>query len=151
MSIDKVLDYLKENQKKHLDELCDFLRIPSISALSEHRGDIDKAVEFLVTELRALNLEVETIETDGNPLVYAQTAQKEGLPTLLFYGHYDVQPVDPLELWDSSLRAHYQKRYYLCTGRLRRQRPTIQPRKGPRGIHQDRHPHPCQHQAHLRG
>ncbi len=101
MSMEKVLEYLKENQQKHLTELCEFLKIPSISALSEHKKDILRAVDFLVTELKELGLEVETIQTDGNPLVYAQTAPREGLPTLLFYGHYDVQPVDPLELWDS--------------------------------------------------
>jgi len=101
MSIDKVLSYLKEHETEHVDQLCDFLRIPTISSLSEHKGDILKAVEFLRSELSALGLTVEIIETEGNPLVYAETAPKEGLPTLLFYGHYDVQPVDPLELWDS--------------------------------------------------
>jgi acetylornithine deacetylase/succinyl-diaminopimelate desuccinylase-like protein len=101
MSMEKVLNYLHSNEAKHLDQLCDFLRIKSISALPENLKDIDLAVDFLVDELKTLNLKVERIETKGNPLVYAETTIDPTKKTLLFYGHYDVQPVDPLELWDS--------------------------------------------------
>jgi acetylornithine deacetylase/succinyl-diaminopimelate desuccinylase-like protein len=101
MSMDKVLEYLQQNDQHHIDQLCDFLRIPSISSVSTHNEDTRKAAMFLVDELKALGLHVEFIETDGHPLVYAQTEQKADRRTLLFYGHYDVQPVDPLDLWKS--------------------------------------------------
>ncbi len=99
MASEKVLAHLDANRDRHVDQLCDFLRIPSISSQSVHRDDVRRACAFVADELRGLGLEVETIETDGHPLVYAQTEQRADRRTLLFYGHYDVQPVDPLELW----------------------------------------------------
>jgi acetylornithine deacetylase/succinyl-diaminopimelate desuccinylase-like protein len=99
MVIDKVLAHLERNRQQHLDQLCDFLRIPSISSQSEHKPDILRAANFVADELRHFGLEVELIERGGNPLVYAQTEIDPRRKTLLFYGHYDVQPVDPLELW----------------------------------------------------
>jgi len=101
MSTDRVLAYLADQQPRHLEQLCDWLRIPSISSLSEHDDDIKRAATFVADELRELGLKVEIIESDGHPLVYAETEQRADRKTLLFYGHYDVQPVDPLELWDS--------------------------------------------------
>ncbi len=78
-----------------------FLRIPSISTLSEHKPDIRRAAEFALAELRAAGLTGELIEGEGNPLVYAEWLGAPGKPTLLFYGHYDVQPPDPLDEWKS--------------------------------------------------
>lgn len=101
MPIDPVLAYLETHRDRHVEQLCDWLRIPSISSVSAHRGDVRRAAEFVHDELRDLGLDVELIETAGHPLVYAQTELRPDRPTLLFYGHYDVQPVDPLELWDS--------------------------------------------------
>ena len=101
MSIDPVLKYLEEHRDRHVEQLCDWLRIPSISSVSDHDDDVRKAAVFVADELRDLGLTVDLIETDGHPLVYAETEQRPDRKTLLFYGHYDVQPVDPLELWDS--------------------------------------------------
>ena len=95
--------YFTEQRDAHLAELTDFLKIPSISSLSEHKGDMRNAAEWLAGSLKAAGLENITIdETKGHPVVYADWLHAEGQPTLLIYGHYDVQPVDPLELWDSA-------------------------------------------------
>ncbi len=101
MANEKVLSYLDANRQQHVDQLCDFLRIPSISSQSEYAADTKRAATFVADELRELGLEVETIDLGGHPLVFAQTEIKPDRKTLLFYGHYDVQPVDPLELWDN--------------------------------------------------
>jgi len=92
--------FITENQPRLLDELKDFVRIPSISTLPEHRPDIDRAAAFVVEGLRKVGMEnVELIRTDKHPLVYADWMHAPGKPTVLCYGHYDVQPADPLELW----------------------------------------------------
>ena len=101
MSMDTILSYLDEHRDRHVEQLCDWLRIPSISSVSEHDEDTKRAAAFVADELRGLGLHVEVIETKGHPLVYAETEQRDDRRTLLFYGHYDVQPVDPLDLWDS--------------------------------------------------
>ena len=101
MSLDQVLAYLQAHRQTHVDQLCDLLRIPSISSQSEHAGDVRRAAEFCAAELRGLGLAVEIVEGDGHPLVYACTSPRPGRPTLLLYGHYDVQPVDPLDLWET--------------------------------------------------
>ncbi|MDQ0176365.1 dipeptidase [Bacillus chungangensis] len=94
--------YLKHNRQKHLDELFDFLRIPSISSLSEHKEDVKTCAEWLAQSLMSAGLEnVKIMETDGHPVVYGDWLHAEGKPTVLIYGHYDVQPVDPLHLWDT--------------------------------------------------
>ena len=84
-----------------LEGLKSFLRIPSISALSEHKPDIRRAAEFVRRELQSAGLTAELIEGKGNPLVYGEWLGAPGKPTILFYGHYDVQPPDPLEEWKS--------------------------------------------------
>ena len=99
MASEKVLEYLDENHQKHVDQLCDFLRIPSVSSLSEHNEDVKRAAAFVAGELDSLGLKVETIDLGGHPLVYAESELRPDRRTLLFYGHYDVQPVDPVELW----------------------------------------------------
>lgn len=100
--LEKLDQYFKDNRETHLEELNDFLRIPSISALSEHKKDMQQAAEWLVNSLKEAGLENVSIdETDGHPAVYADWLHAEGKPTILVYGHYDVQPVDPLNLWDS--------------------------------------------------
>lgn len=104
LSQSQILDaYFTENREKHLKELSEFLRIPSISSLSEHKQDIQTAAEWLADKLRALNIEnVSVDQTAGHPVVYGEWLHAEGKPTILFYGHYDVQPVDPLHLWESE-------------------------------------------------
>ncbi|MBU0741916.1 dipeptidase [bacterium] len=101
MSSERITSYLSQHLDRHVARLCDWLRIPSISSLSEHKGETRRAAEFIAAELRALGLEVELVETAGHPLVFARSEQRPDRRTLLFYGHYDVQPVDPLDLWDS--------------------------------------------------
>lgn len=98
----EILDYLSKNRSKHLEDLFRFLRIPSVSAVLSYSKHIEEAAQFLKDELDSLGLQAEIIRTDGNPLVYAQTSQDPSKKTLLFYGHYDVQPVDPLDLWKSD-------------------------------------------------
>lgn len=85
-----------------LDGLKEFLRIPSISTLPEHKSDVRRAAEFVRDALRSAGLDnAELIEGEGNPLVYAEWIRAPGKPTLLLYGHYDVQPPEPLEEWKS--------------------------------------------------
>jgi acetylornithine deacetylase/succinyl-diaminopimelate desuccinylase-like protein len=92
--------YAQENYSRFLHELKDLLRIPSISTLPEHAGDCRHAAEVLVAELKRIGMEnARIIETKGHPLVYADWLHAEGKPTALCYGHYDVQPPDPLDEW----------------------------------------------------
>ncbi|MEJ7712423.1 MAG: dipeptidase [Pyrinomonadaceae bacterium] len=93
--------YVEENSSRFLEELKALVRIPSVSTLPEHQGDVRRAAEFLVAQLREqVGLStVELIETAGHPLVYAEWLGAPGRPTVLIYGHYDVQPADPFELW----------------------------------------------------
>jgi acetylornithine deacetylase/succinyl-diaminopimelate desuccinylase-like protein len=97
------MSYYEDNRKKHLTELEEWLRIPSISTLPENLPDIRRAAEFARNALQAAGLQKpELIEAEGrNPLVYAEWLGAPGKPTLLLYGHYDVQPPDPLEEWKS--------------------------------------------------
>jgi acetylornithine deacetylase/succinyl-diaminopimelate desuccinylase-like protein len=94
--------YLKQHEQRQLDELLEFLRIPSISTAPEHKADVLRAAEFVAKQLKSAGLEnVEMIPTAGHPMVYADWMHAPGKPTVLCYGHYDVQPPDPLELWKS--------------------------------------------------
>jgi acetylornithine deacetylase/succinyl-diaminopimelate desuccinylase-like protein len=94
--------YYQQHQSDFLEGLKAFLRIPSISTLSEHKPDIRRAAEFARNELQAAGMTAtELIEGTGNPLVYAEWLGAPGKPTVLFYGHYDVQPPDPLDEWKS--------------------------------------------------
>lgn len=96
------MSYYESNRDRFLETLKDFLRIPSISTLPEHQPDIRRAAEFVRDELRHAGLDnAELIEGPGNPLVYAEWLGAPGKPTLLLYGHYDVQPPDPLDEWKS--------------------------------------------------
>lgn len=93
-------EYVRSNQERFLEELFEFLRIPSISTLPENKGDVARAARFTADSLQGAGLEnVEIIPTGGHPLVYADWLHAPGAPTVLCYGHYDVQPPDPLELW----------------------------------------------------
>ena len=94
--------YAKENQQRFLGELKDLLRIPSVSTLPQHKDDVQRAAAFIANQMRAIGLEnVEVIPTQGHPLVYADWLHASGKPTVLCYGHYDVQPPDPLDEWKS--------------------------------------------------
>jgi len=94
------VDFARQNYLRFLEELKSLLRIPSISTLPEHAGDCRKAAETLAAELKRIGMEnVRLIETSGHPLVYADWLHAAEKPTVLVYGHYDVQPPDPLEEW----------------------------------------------------
>lgn len=93
-------EYVRSNQERFLDELLTFLRIPSISTAPEHKDDVAHAARFVADEMKRIGLEnVEIIPTEGHPLIYADWLHAAGAPTVLCYGHYDVQPPDPLEEW----------------------------------------------------
>jgi len=95
-----LIDYIESKREDHLNELKDFLRIPSVSTKTEHRPDIEKAAHWVGDKLRAAGLEkIEITPTKMHPLVYGESLHAPGKPTILFYGHYDVQPAEPLDLW----------------------------------------------------
>src|SRR5215510_6737597 len=96
------LDFARENQQRFVNELKDLLRIPSVSTLEEHKSDVQKAADYVATELRRIGMEnVEAIPTKGHPLVYADWLHAPGKPTVLMYAHFDVQPPDPVDEWHS--------------------------------------------------
>lgn len=102
MTDSTIAAYVEAHATRFLDELKALVAIPSISTLSEHRADTARAAEYLVAQLREkAGLQAELIETAGHPLVYGEWLGAPGKPTVLIYGHYDVQPVDPLELWNT--------------------------------------------------
>src|SRR5215472_6540286 len=92
--------FVRENQDRLLEELKTFLKIPSISTLPEHKDDISRAARFVADSLTTAGMEnVAVIPTAGHPLVYGDWLHAPGKPTVLCYGHYDVKPTDPLDLW----------------------------------------------------
>ena len=100
--MDKVVDYINVQRDRYIDELKALLAIPSISALPQHAEDVRKCAMWVTDEMRRVGLQnVRIIETPGHPVVYGDWLGAPDAPTILFYGHYDVQPVDPLELWES--------------------------------------------------
>lgn len=94
-----VLARVEAEKQSYLEELQDYLRIPSISTDPDYTSDVWRASEFVLDKLKSAGLAAERIETAGHPLIYAEWMGAPGKPTVLFYGHYDVQPVDPVELW----------------------------------------------------
>src|SRR5262245_8550823 len=99
MTLAKFIDGRRD---QHLAELNDFLRIPSVSAKSEHKPDVERAARWVADNLTSAGFKtVEVVPTALHPLVYAESLEAPGKPTVLFYGHYDVQPAEPLHLWTS--------------------------------------------------
>lgn len=99
MSVATVLQYLDQQQSRHLAELMEFLRFPTISTESSHREDLQQAAHWLCARLKQAGLQAAVSPTDGHPVVIGRSEPKADRPTVLVYGHYDVQPVDPLPLW----------------------------------------------------
>jgi acetylornithine deacetylase/succinyl-diaminopimelate desuccinylase-like protein len=94
--------FVQKHEQRLLDELLAFLKIPSISTLPENKPEVDRAAQFVASALGDAGMEnIEIIPTSGHPLVYADWLHAAGKPTVLLYGHYDVQPPDPLELWET--------------------------------------------------
>src|SRR6266852_468092 len=95
-------EFIDGHRDQHLAELYEFLRIPSVSAKSEHKPDIERGANWVAGNLRAAGFsKIEIVPTGLHPLVYAESLEAPGKPTILFYGHYDVQPPEPLNLWTS--------------------------------------------------
>ena len=103
-NLQKALEYAHQNRERFLSELIEILKIPSISTDAEYNDEVLRAAEWMANHLRGLGIEnVEVMPTDGgHPVVYGDTIKKSGAPTVLVYGHYDVQPADPLELWETG-------------------------------------------------
>lgn len=100
--MENIKNYIEEHKSRFLDELIELLKIPSISADSAYKGDILKTADFVKESLIKAGADtVEICETPGNPVVYGEKIIDPSKPTVLVYGHYDVQPADPIELWDS--------------------------------------------------
>jgi acetylornithine deacetylase/succinyl-diaminopimelate desuccinylase-like protein len=95
-------EFVSKHHDQNVEELKELLRIPSISSLSEHKEDIQKAASWIANKLENIGMEhVEIVQTKGHPIVYADWLHQENAPTVLVYGHYDVQPVDPIHLWET--------------------------------------------------
>ena len=93
--------YLTQQKERLLSELMDFLRIPSMSALSAHAEDVQRAAQWVEARMKAAGIEsVRVMPTGGHPVVYGEWLRAPVKPTVLIYGHFDTQPVDPLNLWD---------------------------------------------------
>ncbi|MBN8704028.1 MAG: dipeptidase [Bacteroidetes bacterium] len=102
MQAEDIKKYIDTNKDRFLSELFDLLRIPSVSADSKYKGDVAKAAQFIKAKLiEAGATQVDVFETPGHPIVYGEKIIDPKLPTVLVYGHYDVQPADPLDLWTS--------------------------------------------------
>lgn len=100
--MEKATNYSNQNKDRYLEELLNILRIPSVSADSKHKDDMIRTAEFIKATLEKAGADkIEICETKGHPIVYAEKIIDPKLPTVLVYGHYDVQPADPYELWDS--------------------------------------------------
>jgi acetylornithine deacetylase/succinyl-diaminopimelate desuccinylase-like protein len=95
-----VLQYIEDNKNRFADDLCQYVRFPSVSAQAEHRADMTACAEWLVQHCREIGLEAEARPTAGHPVVVAKT-KRTGRPPYLVYGHYDVQPPEPFDLWKS--------------------------------------------------
>ena len=102
MNLNSVDNYISSNKDRFLEELIDLLKVPSVSADPAYAKDVVRAAELLASRLAEMGIDkVEVCPTAGYPIVYGEKIVDEKLPTVLVYGHYDVQPADPIELWDS--------------------------------------------------
>jgi acetylornithine deacetylase/succinyl-diaminopimelate desuccinylase-like protein len=101
--LDNIEKYIEKNFDNYVKELVEYLKIPSISTLSDHKPAMQKCAKFVAEKFKKAGLnKVKIFPTDNHPLVYGERLRAKGKPTVLIYGHYDVQPVDPLNLWDSN-------------------------------------------------
>lgn len=95
-------DYWTSRKTQNLEELLEFLRIPSVSADSKYKSDVRQAAEWLKQQMEKAGIDTKIYETKGHPIVYGEYTVDKNKPTVLFYGHYDVQPPDPLSLWETE-------------------------------------------------
>jgi acetylornithine deacetylase/succinyl-diaminopimelate desuccinylase-like protein len=102
MSMDQALTYARANRERFIDDLMEFIRIPSVSTQTQHAPDIQRAVDWLLSRLKRLGFQTRILPTGGSPAVYGQRLGSDSsAPVLLLYGHYDVQPAEPLEEWST--------------------------------------------------
>lgn len=100
--MENVLQYIESNRDRYLAELKEFLSIPSVSSQSSHNADMQRCAQWVADHMRSIGMNnVQVMPTPGHPVVYSEWLGAPGAPTVLFYGHYDVQPVDPLNLWST--------------------------------------------------
>jgi len=100
--MERIINHINENKDNYVIELKEFLRIPSISTNKENKGDMQKCADYVERKMREAGLsKTKVFQTEGHPIVYGEWLGAKGKPTVLFYGHYDVQPVDPIELWQT--------------------------------------------------
>src|SRR5271163_3960479 len=99
----EVLDYVRENHDRYLTELKEYVSVPSVSTLPENKKDVERTAQWLKSQLDRIGFEkTEILPTGGHPVVYGEWLKAPaGRPTVLIYGHYDVQPTDPLDEWTS--------------------------------------------------
>jgi acetylornithine deacetylase/succinyl-diaminopimelate desuccinylase-like protein len=119
--VQSVLDYLKKNEQRFIQQLCDYVSLSSVSAQSQHKQDLANCANWLTERCRKIGLQTEMCPTEGNPVVVARTPRKgSGKPHYVVYGHYDVQPAEPFELWKSApLRAAHRRAFSFRPGRQR--------------------------------
>src|SRR5687767_12091849 len=109
----KAIEYAHKNHERFIRELSEFLKIESISTDDAYKAQVQQGGEWVANHMRKLGMEnVKLMPTGGHPVVYGEWLKKPGAPTVLVYGHYDVQPVDPLELWetppfDATIKGDY--------------------------------------------
>ena len=113
-----MLDYLKKNEQRFVKELCHYLRFPSVSAQSNHKKDLEACARWLTDHCRDIGLQTDLCPTEGNPVVVARTPRNStGKPHFVVYGHYDVQPAEPFELWKSApFEPHIEGRSVFARG-----------------------------------
>ncbi len=100
--MEKILSFIDSNHERYLDELKDFIALPSVSSKNEHTADMQRTAEWLSNHMKSIGLEnTQIVKTEGHPIVYADWLRAKGKPTVLLYGHYDVQPEEPLDQWKS--------------------------------------------------
>ena len=103
----RVLRYCEDHEAEYLQQLSSWVSIPSISADPAHRSDVRRCCQVLVDRMSEIGMSARVLETGGNPLAYGEWLRAAGKPTVIIYGHYDVQPADPIELWESPpFEAH---------------------------------------------
>lgn len=115
----QAIDYVRSNRDRFLNELKEFVNIPSISTLDENKADVQRAAEWVASQLRSLGMnKVQIMPTPGHPVVYGEwMGAGKSAPTVMIYGHYDVQPVDPIELWESDpFKAEVRGDYLFARG-----------------------------------
>ena len=131
--------FLSDNDARIRNELFDFLRIPSVSAKSEHNADTKRAAEWVKASLDKIGVPAKIYPTAGHPVVVGEWRNAPGAPTVLIYGHYDVQPAEPLDLWTSPpFEPTVRDGKHLRARIGRRQRPALPSRESARGASRPR-------------